>query len=312
MVEIFVEFFFINRSIKGVQLLQYLNISPLLIQPPPRSMKRNAKYTSIVAASCVAFALSASAQSLITWNASVDMYADGVGNDGDQSFVSTNGTSVFAINASSVEVTTNVTVNGVAFTGTNDSTLEAGHTQGAITLTSTDVRSTDTAYQDGGFSGDLNIENLLQGGVFDAATFTFSGLTVGQKYEIQIFTNDARGGSAGGIPRTQNWQVGFSDGTQSFADSQTAGTEGNSHLTNRLVSDLTGELSGDSIVGTFIAGATGIQAFEFSGTRDAWANIAGGTAQINALQLRAVPEPSTFALLAGCFALAAIMLRRRR
>ncbi|MBK1853660.1 PEP-CTERM sorting domain-containing protein [Verrucomicrobiaceae bacterium 5K15] len=252
---------------------------------------------------------------LITWSPSVDMYADGVGIDGDQSFVSTNGTGVLAVNGTDV-TTQNPTVNGVAFTDVIATTLQAGYTDAGSGVTiQSDVLigQTDNAFGDGGFSGDTDIFNLIAGGYFGANTITFGGLTIGNTYEIQVFSNDART-TGGRANNSTDWRTGFSDGTQSFADSLTAGTIGESSLNNRTPApDLTGETSGDYIIGTFVATAA-TQSFETAGTSDGGTNWTdGGRSQINGIQLRQiaeVPEPSSAALL-GLGGLALILRRRK-
>lgn len=243
----------------------------------------------------------ASSAALITWDSSVSMYADGVGVDGDDSFVdNTTGDFVLAFSATDAGTTATGTLNGVTFGQATDTDLEgAGYTDNGVTVTVGAARSTGTAYTDGGFTGDADINNLLQGGIFDASTLTISGLTIGDTYIVQMFVNDARGGRAA-------YQVGFSDGTQSFDDSFTATTAGLAELSNEPT-----ENSGDYIIGTFVADAT-TQSFEYRGTRNDWSTQAGSTAQINGMQLRtiAVPEPSSTALL-GLGGLALILRRRK-
>ena len=61
--------------------------------------------------------LNANAQSLITWQASQDIF-QGVGNEtgpSAQSFIDTTGTSLLAINATNDDAVPDATVNGVAF-----------------------------------------------------------------------------------------------------------------------------------------------------------------------------------------------------
>ena len=178
------------------------------------------------------------------------------------------------------------------------------------------VRSTDVAFGSGSIT-DAGVNALLRGGVFDAATYTFTGLTPGVEYEVQIFANDARGGGGAG-GRDDLWQIGLSDGTEFsvepvfedaraadtdiFVDDLANGTAGIARINNRInnVDDpddplaLTGETSGQHITGTFTADASGAQGFILRGSRtgftdqngDEVIDFAGGTAQINAIQLR--------------------------
>lgn len=251
----------------------------------------------------------AASAALITWSPSVDMYADGVGVDGDDSFVNNStGSFVLAYSGTDASTAATGTLNGVTFGQADEVLLTgAGYTGGGVTVTLSNGRSTGTAYNTGSFATGGDIENLLDGGVFDAATLTLSGLIIGDTYILQIFTNDARTGGT----RSVDWQVGFSDGTQSFDDSYTANTHGASDLNNRASGGGGGELSGDSIIGTFVASDT-TQSFEYRGTRDNWVTQTVGTGQINGLQLRTipVPEPSSAALL-GLGGLALILRRRK-
>lgn len=272
-----------------------------------KTKKTNMKLNKPLAAvSLLAMLPMASSAALISWSPSVDMYADGVGVDGDESFVNnTTGNFVLGYSGTATGTASAATVNGVTFAEVNEVDVAAGYTDNGVTTTHSNARSTGTAFGDGSFSNNANIQNLLRGAVFDAATITLSGLTIGDTYTMQIFTNDARTSGT----RDNLWQTGFSDGTQSFADSLTAGTHGFSHLNNRDSGTLTGETSGDSIIGTFIADATN-QSFDHQGTRDGFTSNSGGQGQINAFQLRVIPEPSSTALL-GLGGLA-LLLRRRK
>lgn len=217
------------------------------------------------------------------------------------SFVDTKGDFVLGFNGTGSD-TGSVTLNGVTFQNVDGATMHAGYTQNGVTI-STDVaiEATNNSFRDGGFDGDENIYNLIAGGLYGASKVTLSGLTVGRTYQIQIFTNDAREGRGG-------FETGFSDGVRTLADSLAANTAGRSRLNN--VDEASGELSGDSILGTFVADA-GIQSFEVDGSTNAFLQTNNGRAHLNAAQIRDLPEPLAYTLLAGFSALAFAMLRRR-
>lgn len=256
-----------------------------------------------------------STAALITWGNSVDLYdtvAAPASAAVDQSFVSTNGSGVVAFNGQTAAAATN-TLNGVLFTSTNSATLNAaGYAQGGVTVTSVGFADTGTAFGSGSFT-DTDITAILQGGLFNASTITLNGLTAGYTYEIQVISNDSRT-TGGRSTNGTDWVTVFSDGTQSVADSITAGSSATSALSNRDPLDsYSGENSGHSILGTFIAGAGGTQAFSIAGSTNGGTTLnSSGRAQINAFQLRliAVPEPSSTALL-GLGGLALIMRRRK-
>ena len=149
-------------------------------------------------------------------------------------------------------------------------------------MRATALRDTPTAFGSGSIT-DPTINDLLEGGTFDAGIYTFSGLTAGVEYQIQALTNDARGGGGAG-GRDNLWQVGFSDGVNNLDDGNPDNTEnlfitsgaganvaGTSILNNRDPATLEGETSGNFITGTFIADATGTQSFAIQGTRNAFA-----------------------------------------
>lgn len=274
----------------------------------------------------------------ISWDTSVAMY-NGVDASGPaaEAFVSTAGTFVLGINGTDGLTGDSTiggpnptnTVNGVAFTNINGAGLVgAGHTNNGVTINSNNVTSdgttglrvegtssnTGTPYGSGAIAAGQQLHYLLEGGIFGSGTISLSGLMVGQMYSLQILTNDARGGTGQG-GRDSDWQVGFSDGSGLFdpttgvADADSSNFAGVSILNNRDVATLTGELSGNYITGSFMADAT-TQNFDFLGTRDGGTSTVTGTGQINALQLRAIPEPSSV-LLTSLAALGFIGRRRR-
>lgn len=270
----------------------------------------NIKLLVIPIAICLSSMAALADASVITWQASQDLFT---GTANDQSVVDTSfGNFVLGVNATdaaTAAATASVTANGVVFTNIDAADIVntgAGFTSNGVTLTSTAQRENQGAFQTGSV-GAGPIGDLITGAHFDAATWTFAGLTPGDTYQFQIFTNDARGGTGQG-GRDTNWNVGFSDGVAAFDPNAPVAT---SNLNNRDPVNLMGEQSGDFIIGEFIADATGTQSFQFQGTREGFPSTAGGQGQINALQLRvveAVPEPSSLLVLS----LGSLFLVKRR
>ena len=257
-------------------------------------MKQVLNFIALAGAGVLAIASTASAQSQpITWEASEPLF-QGEGNETGpvaQSVIDNSNTFVLGINATQSETAAllgTTTVNGVVFTDVGETEIVEGFTQGGVTVTSTGNRATTTAFGSGSIT-DPELSNLMIGGLFDAATWTFTNLTPGEDYSIQIVTNDARGGGGQG-GRDSNWQVGFGDGVTPIDPMVETTIAGLSILNNRDPVDLTGEQSGSTITGTFTAGADGTQTFDFLGTREGFPTTSGGTSQINALQLSIVSE----------------------
>lgn len=213
--------------------------------------------------------------------------------------VSTLGTSVLALNASGFSDAP-VVVNSVTF-----QTLDVFDANGLANFSTTfnSGRNDSIAFGFGGLTG--GVADLVQGGFFGGGTptptditHTFSGLTVGGTYEIQLFINDSR--TADG--RSSDWINGLSDGN------------GNLNVaTLNLNNGPAGPTTGDFITGTFTADTT-TQSFTTQSSTDGGVTFSatGSQNQINALQLRllAVPEPTSGALLFG--GLLCGLVRRRR
>ena len=127
--------------------------------------------------------------SIITWGTNVTISAD--------SDVFTNGTLLYAYDWAGA----NVTVNGVAFTGTssanpgNVSISGIGGNYNAYTSTTAPFSALSPAYQ-----------SILAGGEYGGggvtATVTLKNLTVGRVYAVQLWVSDPRGGTEAG--RTEN------------------------------------------------------------------------------------------------------------
>ncbi len=136
----------------------------------------------------------------------------------------------------------------------------------------------------GGFYNGLASNNLINAGSWaggGAGTFPLSGLTVGAQYQVQLLFADARG--------AQNGRLVSVDGGAQTQYAYNGGSWG-----FRL---FTGTFTADSATQNI-----SIQTFETNGTSSAGP-------QLNAFQLRQVPEPGVVALGLGALGLA---VRRRR
>jgi len=248
----------------------------------------------------------------ITWSPAVQLIAGGDNTD----FVSQNGTFVLGVNPGGVDTTVGTAVFTNAGGLVNANTLRASggvtSTQNGVTFTGDfdNVQQAST-FQFGEFT-DLTVQGLIStacwNNTYDPATpdtVTFSGLTAGDTYEIQMIVSDGRGGSGGGI-RDERWEFAFTNG-----DDDLVAVIG--LLTHRPFNDgASPGMAGDFVIGTFVADASGTQAFSMSATRgnsfaadpvseadrfivgesiDIAANDpagvpSGGQVQINAMQLR--------------------------
>ena len=204
--------------------------------------------------------------------------------------VSTNGTLVFGVRGNTATGAT-TTVNGVDFLHTTRADLAAttqGQSPGTESMTTTLGNDNASSFQAGGVGGDL--AGLINGGYWgttsgNTATVSFTGLTIGQNYEIQLFTNDAR------TSRSIVYEMDLSDGN--------GGTGVTLQLNNSPDNTNTpGSEPGDFAIGTFTADSAN-QSFELAGMLNGAANA--GRTQVNGFQLRdlgpSIPEPSS-ALLA--------------
>ena len=190
--------------------------------------------------------------------------------------VSTSGTGQFAFDYSS---TGNQTVNSVAFSN--------AFTQNGVTISVLADNSDPSSYVVGAPATPMTLssayQNMLTGAAYKntgtAMPVTLSGLTVGQDYKVQFWVADYRSYPNN---RTETITAGNTSGTLAYLNGG----------------------SGTYVIGNFTADGTGSQTFTMLGNE---------STQINALQLRSVPEPNT-AILAGLggLALFAILRRRRR
>ncbi len=185
---------------------------------------------------------------------------------GDDS-VSTNGTSVFALSGSG-DSGSSVSVNGVSFlqsTRGNARSLAQTQSPGNESITTTLGHDNTQLFDDGGLGA---VGDIIRGGWWgadsgDSAEVTLSGLTIGDNYEVQIFSNDSRNG------RDQDFITRIDDGNGG------AGID--------LALSQGSRSAGDFGIGVFTADAT-TQSFELTGLLNGGVNE--GRIHINAIQLR--------------------------
>ena len=166
------------------------------------------------------------------------------GDDQDETFVSLNGTSAAAYNATNLlgggGVGADVTVNGVTFTAAEVGTTVTGAAGESITLNG--GGNNEGAFGSGQFAN-ANVAGLIQGGSLTLQTVQLAGLTVGDTYEIQTFVHDGRGSR-------QNAVTGYSQDGGGVLDVASIG-----QLNNQNTGEATSGNTGDFIIGTFTADA---------------------------------------------------------
>lgn len=236
----------------------------------------------------------------ISWDSSVQMFQGST----VETFVSTTGSSVVALNGTGDAANGNVTVNGVSFSQAAQGTTVTGALGATVTVSAGNIHN--SAFGDGEFNSNAAIYHLIQGAIYNTSAVSFGGLTIGNEYQIQLFMNDARGN------RSTNFIGGVGNGTGAGGVAATLQLNNSPADGSAPVAPQTD--AGDSIIGTFIADAA-TQSFDVYGTNSgnvANLGIGDSRAHVNAVQLRditAVPEPSSalLALLGLGFG-----LRRRR
>jgi len=212
--------------------------------------------------------------------------------------VSTTGSLVYAFTFGGASAPSSATVNGVTFLPfTIPSGAVTSATTGNVVISESPFRlfgSNSFGTASTPFSGLSNgYQAMLGSGAYaDSSltiTVTLNGLTNGQQYQLQWWTNNS-----------SNILSIFGD---SF--SNTTATAINSVTLDANTTNTIGGI-GQYAIGTFTATGT-TQAFQLS-------EVSGGiNPLINALQVRAVPEPSTYGMaLAGLACGGLSMFRRRK
>jgi len=225
----------------------------------------------------------------ITWGTATTISAD--------SEILTTGPLVYAYHFTQSS-TTDYSINGVTFTAFPVSSSSSSKTLGFVTvaggaLDSTDggARMTLTAPIN---APSIDYQLMLGGGIIevtpyptpDPYTLTLGGLTIGQSYRLQIWSNNSDSFFQA-LPQ----------------NAKTVLTAGNSATLDMNSTNNPGGL-GQWVIGTFTANAT-TQTITIDGLG------ANDFAVLNAVQLRLVPEPSVGLLLGGG-GLAFSTFRRRK
>jgi hypothetical protein len=216
--------------------------------------------------------------------------------------VDTVGTLVYAFNFGSGTTATTQTINGVTFQpfAIDNNAFSNIATVGDVTLTESNgylIADIDTGSANAPFTGlSANYRSLLSTEVYSSNLATMQidlgGLTDGTDYRLQWWTNDSSNYLYAGSPFFEDVICGGDLGDVTL-DSNTSNTDGG---------------LGQYVIGTFTAsGTTARFTLTGSGT-GAWQ-----FPMMNALQVRAVPEPSTCVMaLAGLACGGYSMWRRRR
>lgn len=237
---------------------------------PHRSLPLGSSFPILVAALVVASSNSAkAAPPPIVWDSPQTVSGD--------SNVSTTGSLVYAFTFGGTAAPSSATVNGVTFSPfTLPGGIVTSATVGSVTISEspgTLFGSNSFGTASAPFSGlSSSYQSLLGSGVYaDTAaniTVTLGGLTPGQQYQLQWWTNNSSN-------ILSNYGETFTN---------TTATAINSVTLDANTTDLVGGV-GQYAIGTFTA-AGSTQAFLLSETSG------GFNPLINALQVRAVPEPA--------------------
>ena len=158
-------------------------------------------------------------------------------------------------------------------------------------------------------ASDLNqgLNQILDGQNWGAAApLTVTGLTPGQPYQVQYMLSDDRAG----FLNARNFDVSDANDPEGVRDIERAyhSTRGGGVPPTAPA----GSVEAKIFTGTFTADATGeqdIYNFLYEGTDHTGGNSGS---QVNAIQVRLIPEPGSFALLATAAGLGLLGIRRRR
>ena len=229
------------------------------------------------------------APSSITWSGTQTVSGD--------SDVATTGSFVYAYTFGGSTAPPSTTVNGVTFSPfTIPSGLVQSVTVGSVTITESPgslYGSNSFGSASSPFSGlTSSYQSLLGTGAYadvpTTITVSLNGLTSGQQYLLQWWTSDA-------AKLTPIFGGSFTNTTATAINSVTLDAN-----TTNLVGGL-----GQFAIGTFVPSGTS-QSFTLAETSG------GFNPLINALQVRAVPEPSTYIMALAGLACGGYLVRRRR
>lgn len=240
----------------------------------------------LVALSLVVAAAGPVSASTITWGPASDTMGP--------TAISTSGTLVKAFDSGGA----GATVNGTTFA--------AGGTAGDDVDPSPNG-STFYAFDDNADLGDVGLDDLLRTGAYaqqigrpGTEAFSLSGLSIGTQYELQFFFMDQRGS----YTSPPFGCKGLDPGGASCNDRAVTFSSGGNSVTLEADPDNNSSTApfGQFVLGYFTADATS-QGFEISGPV---------VQQVNAWQVRVVPEPESYAMMLVGLGIVGSVVRRRR
>lgn len=217
--------------------------------------------------------------------------------------MSTQGTQLFGYYFSTVGPTT-VTVNSVPFTLQSTATAPSGL---AFNGSYNNVEgSGGDLYQVAPTASNSGLNQILDGQSWGGASpLTVTGLTPGQPYQLQFMISDDRAQ----FGKNRNYDVSDSNDPEGARDIERA--YHSTSATGLPAGAPAGSREAKIFTGNFVADQTGTQ--DIYNTLYENADHTGGNSgsQVNAIQVRAVPEPSSILMLAGATA-GLLAFRRRR
>jgi len=226
--------------------------------------------------------------STITWGPASDTMGPAA--------ISTTGTLLKAFDSGGA----GATVNGVTFA--------AGETAGDdVIFPRSPYSSYFYAFDDNADLGDVGLDALLRTGAYaqqigrpGTEAFSLSGLSIGTQYELQFFFVDQRGS----YTSPPFGCKGLDPGGASCNDRTVTFSSGGNSVTLEADPDNNSSTApfGQFVLGYFTADATS-QGFEISGPV---------VQQVNAWQVRVVPEPESYAMMLVGLGIVGSVVRRRR